>query len=142
MVDSPRFHPPDPTRPPSVRRARFLELLDSGMRTLEASREVGVSYRTASDWAKGIISSNGRRWTADGVLVWAPKPRDKPPREARVISARSCRSRSASRSPTCNGRVWRCVRSRCGWAGRRRRSVRSCAVTLTLDRPWIVMRAR
>jgi transposase, IS30 family len=58
------------------------------MRPLEASREVGVSYRTASDWAKGIISSNGRRWTADGVLVWAQKPRDKPAREERVISAR------------------------------------------------------
>jgi IS30 family transposase len=58
------------------------------MRTLEASREVGVSYRTASDWAKGITSSNGRRWAADGVLVWAPKPRDKPPREEEVISAR------------------------------------------------------
>jgi transposase, IS30 family len=88
MAGSSESRPPDPTRPPTVRRARFLELLAAGMRTLEASREVGVSYRTASDWAKGVISSNGRRWTTDGVLIWAPKPREKPPREEKVISAR------------------------------------------------------
>ena len=40
-------------RRPSVRLLRFLELLDSGMRPADAAREVGVSSRTASDWAKG-----------------------------------------------------------------------------------------
>jgi len=75
-------------RRPSARRVRFLELLDSGMRPLEASREVGVNERTGRDWAKGIVKSNNRRYTFDGVLVWSVPGRPKPPREERVISAR------------------------------------------------------
>ena len=57
-------------RRPSAARVRFLELLDSGMRPLEASREVGVNERTGRDWAKGIVKSKNRRYTVDGVLVW------------------------------------------------------------------------
>ena len=75
-------------RRPSVRRVRFLELLDAGMRPLEASREVGVNERTGRDWAKGIVKSNNSRWTFDGVLVWSVPGRPKPAREERVISAR------------------------------------------------------
>jgi hypothetical protein len=75
-------------RRPSAARVRFLELLDSGMRPLEASREVGVNERTGRDWAKGIVKSKNRRYTFDGVLVWEAPGRPKPPREERVISAR------------------------------------------------------
>jgi IS30 family transposase len=75
-------------RRPSARRVRFLELLDSGMRPLEASREVGVNERTGRDWAKGIVKSSTGRYTFDGVLVWSAPSWPKPPREERVISAR------------------------------------------------------
>ncbi|MDT4980398.1 MAG: transposase, family, partial [Pseudonocardiales bacterium] len=75
-------------RRPSAARIRFLELLDSGMRPLEASREVGVNERTGRDWAKGIVKSKNRRYTFDGVLVWSVPDRPKPPREEKVISAR------------------------------------------------------
>ncbi|MCW2646834.1 MAG: integrase [Pseudonocardiales bacterium] len=75
-------------RRPSAARIRFLELLDSGMRSLEASREVGVNERTGRDWAKGIVKSKNRRYTFDGVLVWSVPDRPKPPREEKVISAR------------------------------------------------------
>ena len=75
-------------RRPSARQVRFLELLDSGMRPLEASREVGVNERTGRDWAKGIVKSNNRRYTFDGVLVWEAQSRPKPPREETVIAAR------------------------------------------------------
>jgi IS30 family transposase len=75
-------------RRPSAARVRFLELLDSGMRPLEASREVGVNERTGRDWAKGIVKSKNRRYTFDGVLVWEAPGRPKPSREEKVISAR------------------------------------------------------
>jgi IS30 family transposase len=75
-------------RRPSAARVRLLELLDSGMRPLEASREVGVNERTGRDWAKGIVKSKNRRYTFDGVLVWEAPGRPKPPREEKVISAR------------------------------------------------------
>jgi len=75
-------------RRPSAARVRFLELLDSGMRPLEASREVGVNERTGRDWAKGIVKSKNRRYTFDGVLVWEASGRPKPSREEKVISAR------------------------------------------------------
>jgi IS30 family transposase len=58
------------------------------MRPLEASREVGVNERTGRDWAKGIVKSNNRRYTFDGVLLWEAQGHPKPPREERVISAR------------------------------------------------------
>ncbi len=72
----------------SAARGRFLELLDSGMRPLEASREVGVNECTGRDWAKGIVKSKNRRYTFDGVLVWEASGRPKPSREEKVISAR------------------------------------------------------
>ena len=75
-------------RRPSVARIRFLELLDQGMTSLQASREVGVNERTGRDWAKGITKSNNRRYTFDGVLVWESSGQRKVPPEEKVISAR------------------------------------------------------
>ena len=72
-------------RRPSARRIRFLELLDAGMRPLEASREVGVNERTGRDWAKGILKSKNRRYTFDGVLVREAPGRPKPPRVRNLI---------------------------------------------------------
>jgi hypothetical protein len=71
-------------RRPSAARVRFLELLDSGMRPLEASREVGVNERTGRDWAKGIVKSKNRRYIFDGVLLWEAPDRPKPRREERL----------------------------------------------------------
>lgn len=88
MQDQSEGRRPYRGRRPSVARVRFLELLDSGMRPLEASRQVGVNERTGRDWAKGIVKSNNRRYTVDGVLVWESRGRPKPPREEKVISAR------------------------------------------------------
>jgi IS30 family transposase len=75
-------------RRPSAARIRFLELLESGMTTSQAAREVGCNVRTGRDWAKGIVKSNNRRYTVDGVLVWSSPGRVKLLREERVISAR------------------------------------------------------
>ena len=75
-------------RRPSVARVRFLELIESGMTPLQASREVGCNERTGRDWAKGIVKSRNRRYTFDGVLVWETPGRPKPPPELKVISAR------------------------------------------------------
>src|SRR4051812_25202085 len=75
-------------RRPSAARIRFLELLDLGMTSKQASIEVGVHVRTGRDWARGITKSNGRRYTFDGNLVWS-SPRQRPiPLAERVISAR------------------------------------------------------
>src|SRR6266550_1889518 len=75
-------------RRPSAARVRFLELLDSGMRPLEASREVGVNERTGRDWAKGIVKSKNRRYTFDGVLVWEASGQPKASREEKVVAVR------------------------------------------------------
>ena len=75
-------------RRPSAARIRFLELLNRGMTSLQASREVGVNERTGRDWAKGIFKSAGRRYASDGSLIWAPATRPRVPPEERVISAR------------------------------------------------------
>ncbi len=75
-------------RRPSAARVRFLELIESGMTALQASREVGCNERTGRDWAKGIVKSRNRRYTFDGVLVWEAPGRPKPSREEKVISAR------------------------------------------------------
>src|SRR6478609_6215789 len=75
-------------RRPSVARVRFLELIESGMTPLQASREVGCNERTGRDWAKGIVKSRNRRYTFDGVLVWETPGHPKPPPELKVISAR------------------------------------------------------
>jgi IS30 family transposase len=88
MQDQQEGRRPYRGRRPSLRRVRFLELLDAGMRPLEASRAVGVNERTGRDWAKGILKSNNSRYTFDGVLVWSVPNRPRPPREERVISAR------------------------------------------------------
>jgi transposase, IS30 family len=74
-------------RRPSAARIRFLELIQSGMTTAQASREVGCNVRTGRDWAKGIVKSKNRRYTFDGVLVWE-LPGHPKPLEQRVISAR------------------------------------------------------
>ena len=57
-------------RRPSAARVRFLELIELGMTSLQASREVGCNERTGRDWAKGVVKSTNRRYTFDGVLVW------------------------------------------------------------------------
>ena len=88
MQDQPQSRRPYRGRGPSVRRLRFFELLDAGMRPLEASRQVGVNERTGRDWAKGIVKNKNRRYTFDGVLVWEAPGRPKAPREEKVISAR------------------------------------------------------
>src|SRR5690348_15538528 len=75
-------------RRPSVARVRFLELIQSGMTPLQASREVGCNERTGRDWAKGIVKSRNRRYTFDGVLVWETPGHPKPPLEQKVISPR------------------------------------------------------
>jgi IS30 family transposase len=75
-------------RRPSPARVRFLELIQSGMTSGQASREVGCNERTGRDWAKGIVKSMNRRYTFDGVLVWETPGHPKPPAEQRVISAR------------------------------------------------------
>ena len=75
-------------RRPSAARIRFLELIESGMTSLQASREVGCNERTGRDWAKGIVKSSTGRYTFDGVPVWSAPSRPKPLREERVISAR------------------------------------------------------
>jgi len=111
MKDRPEGRRPYRGRRPSAARVRFLELLDAGVRPLEASREVGVNERTGRDWAKGIVKSSTGRYTFGGVLVWSAPTRPKPLREERVISARFCRWTSGSRSPTCIGRACRSVRS-------------------------------
>jgi IS30 family transposase len=64
-----------------------LELIESGMTTAQAAREVGCNVRTGRDWAKGIVKSMNRRYTFDGALVWEV-PGHRKPREERVISAR------------------------------------------------------
>jgi IS30 family transposase len=58
------------------------------MRATDAAREVCVKERTGRDWAKGIVKSNNRRFTFDGVLVWSTPGRPKPLREEGVISPR------------------------------------------------------
>src|SRR3954447_20937151 len=88
MGDQQQGRRPYRGRRPSAGRVRFLELLDAGMRPLEASREVGVNERTGRDWAKGIVKSKNRRYSFDGVLVWEAPGHRRPPREERVISAR------------------------------------------------------
>ncbi len=88
MLDRQEGRRPFYGRRPSVRRVRFLELLESGMTSLQASREVGVHERTGRDWAKGITKSAGRRYTFDGQLVWAPAAKRVVVVEERVISAR------------------------------------------------------
>jgi len=75
-------------RRPSARQVWFLELLDQGMTSLQASREVGVNERTGRDWAKGITKSSSRRVTFDGVVVWSSPGTPRLPREEVVISAR------------------------------------------------------
>lgn len=75
-------------RRPSAARIRFLELVESGMTTAQASREVGCNVRTGRDWAKGIVKSKNRRYTFDGVLVWETPGHPGPPREHRAISPR------------------------------------------------------
>jgi IS30 family transposase len=75
-------------RRPSAARIRFLELLNQGMTSLQASRAVGVNERTGRDWAKGIVKSNNARFTFDGRLVWSTPGRARPPQEQRRISAR------------------------------------------------------
>ena len=74
-------------RRPSAARIRFLELIESGMTSAQASRAVGCNERTGRDWAKGIVKSKDRRYTFDGVLVWE-KPGSSMPAEQRVISPR------------------------------------------------------
>ena len=75
-------------RRPSAARVRFLELIESGMTTLQASREVGCNERTGRDWAKGVVKSRNRRYTFDGVLVWEGSAVRRPAPEQQVISAR------------------------------------------------------
>lgn len=76
-------------KPASVKRVRFLALLDAGMTVAEAAREAGVHVRTGRDWARGIVKTRNRRFTFDGVLVWSTPGRPKPPPpEQRVISSR------------------------------------------------------
>jgi IS30 family transposase len=75
-------------RRPSPARVRFLELIQSGMTPLQASREVGCNERTGRDWAKGIVKSKNRRYTFDGMLVWETPGHPKPPPEQKVICAR------------------------------------------------------
>jgi IS30 family transposase len=75
-------------RRPSPVRVRFLELMQSGMTSLQASREVGCNERTGRDWAKGVVKSKNRRYTFDGVLVWQTPGHPKPPPEQKVVSAR------------------------------------------------------
>jgi IS30 family transposase len=75
-------------RRPSVRRVRFLALLDQGMTSGQASREVGVNVRTGRDWAKGITKSHNRRFTFDGQLVWSSPGQARIRVEEKVISAR------------------------------------------------------
>ena len=75
-------------RRPSVSRTRFLELLDQGMTSLQASREVGVNERTGRDWAKGITKSNNRRVRFNGEVVWSSPGRPRVPAAEVVISAR------------------------------------------------------
>ena len=58
-------------RRPSAARVRFLELLDSGMRPLEASREVGVNERTGRDWARE--SSRARTAATPSTVCWSGK---------------------------------------------------------------------
>jgi transposase, IS30 family len=88
MQDQQKGRRPYRGRRPSAARIRFLELLESGMTTSQAAREVGCNVRTGRDWAKGIVKSNNRRYTVNGVLVWSSPGRAKLPREERVISAR------------------------------------------------------
>lgn len=75
-------------RRPSASRVRFLELLDQGMTSGQASRVVGVNERTGRDWAKGITKSNNRRYTFEGQLVWASASQQPVPAVEKVISAR------------------------------------------------------
>jgi IS30 family transposase len=72
----------------SAARIRFLELLNQGMTSAQASREVGVHVRTGRDWAKGIFKSAGRRYASDGSVLWAPARYPRVPPEEKVISAR------------------------------------------------------
>jgi len=75
-------------RRPSAARVRFLELLNQGMTSLQASREAGVNPRTGRDWAKGITKSNGRRVTFAGEVVWSSPGQPRLPAVEKVISAR------------------------------------------------------
>jgi IS30 family transposase len=75
-------------RRPSAARVLFLELLNQGMTTLQAAREAGVNVRTGRDWANGIVKSNNRRFTLDGVMVWSSPGRPRPSRDEKVISSR------------------------------------------------------
>src|SRR3954470_10934400 len=88
MKDQQEGRRPYRGRRPSAARIRFLELIESGMTALQASREVGCNERTGRDWAKGIVKSRNRRYTFDGVLVWETPGHPKPAPEQRVISAR------------------------------------------------------
>ena len=137
MQDQSEGRRPYRGRRPSVRRVRFLELLDAGMRPLEASREVGVNERTGRDWAQGIVKSNNRRWTFDGVLVWSVLGRAEPAREERVISARflSVEERIEIADFERQGLPVRQIEP--ASAARPRRSAASCAVTHTPARATI-----
>ncbi len=75
-------------RRPSARRVQFLALLDQGMTSSQASREVGVHERTGRDWAKGITKTRDRRVTFDGVEVWTSPSRPRLPPGEQVIDAR------------------------------------------------------
>lgn len=75
-------------RPVSAARSRFLELLDRGMTSFQASLEVGVNERTGRDWAKGMSKSHDRRITFTGEVVWAAPGQSRFPAMERVISSR------------------------------------------------------
>jgi transposase, IS30 family len=74
-------------RPLSIRRDEFRKLLDQGMTSKQASREMGINERTGRDWSKGLVRGPRGRFTIDGQLVWAA-PRAPKPIEEQSISAR------------------------------------------------------
>src|SRR5262249_35274875 len=75
-------------RRPSAARVRFLELVQSGMTSLQASREVGRDGRPGGEAAGAVVSEKHRRYTFDGVLVWEAPGHPKLPAEQKVISPR------------------------------------------------------
>jgi len=88
MRDKAQGRRPYRGRRPSARRVRFLALLDQGMTSAQASREVGVNVRTGRDWAQGITKSNNRRVRFDGTVVWSSPGTPRIPAVEAVIDAR------------------------------------------------------
>ncbi|MCW2793989.1 MAG: family transposase [Nocardioides sp.] len=69
---------------PSLRRERYLSLLQEGMTNAQACVLVGINVRTGRDWRRGIRMVGNRRFTADGRAVDGGEPL----RSGREISAR------------------------------------------------------